>query len=250
MCAIHHSNRLHRRRRSDKGGAPWGHFSGPLWGATLRNCTFVDVVARRPGAAGRMVMCALLVPGAAWSWRLRHTFADRPWLRLCSCEDRSSIRRPFLCPHISGAVRRWCRSGCPDSRRSRWEVHMCRAADAGRRDRTVTPRSQWLRKTFGVIRQHVLKPWMKPRSRKVEALCGIREMTKELTGDCTDRPPVTSHVTCPKLRSAPRGQPRACCHGGRASARARTSDKVTSSVVFGLRVLRLPGGAHTSPRSA
>ena len=77
-----------------------------------------------------------------------------------------------------------------------------------------------------------------------------REMTKELTGDCTDRPPVTSHVTCPKLRSAPRGQPRACCHGGRASARARTSDKVTSSVVFGLRVLRLPGGAHTSPRSA
>lgn len=141
--------------------------------------------------------------------------------------------------------------GCPDSRsRSRWEVHMCRAADAGRRDRTVTPRSQWLRKTFGVIRRHVLKPWMKPRSRKVEALCGIREMTKELTGDCTDRPPVTSHVTCPKLRSAPLGQPRACCHGGRASARARTSDKVTSSVVFGLRVLRLPGGAHTSPRSA
>ena len=67
-------------------------------------------------------------------------------------------------------------------------------------------------------------------------------------GDCTDRPPVTSHVTCPELRSAPRGQPRACCHGGRASARARTSNKVTSSVVFGIRE-RLPGGAHTSPRS-
>ena len=67
-------------------------------------------------------MCAACA-GAAGSWRLRHTFADRPWLRLCSCEDRSSIRRPFLCPHISGAVRRWCRR-VPDSRRSRWEVHV------------------------------------------------------------------------------------------------------------------------------
>ena len=113
-------------------------------------------------------MCAACA-GSAWSWRLRHTFADRPWLRLCSCEDRSSIRRPFLCPHISGAVRRWCRSGCRTAGGGRC---MCRAADAGRRDRTVTPRSQWLRKTFGVIRRHVLKPWMKPRSRKVEALCG------------------------------------------------------------------------------
>lgn len=65
-------------------------------------------------------MCAAYA-GATWSWRLRHTFADRPWLRLCSCEDRSSIRRPFLCPHISGAVRRWCRR-VPDSRR--WEVHV------------------------------------------------------------------------------------------------------------------------------
>jgi hypothetical protein len=112
--------------------------------------------------------------GAAWSWRLRHTFADRPWLRLCSCEDRSSNRRPFLCPHISGAVRRWCRR-VPDSRR--WEVHVSCGRCGTTRQITVTPRSQWLRKTFasisfGVILRHVLKPWMKPRSRKVEALCG------------------------------------------------------------------------------
>ena len=190
-------------------------------------------------------MCAACA-GAAGSWRLRHTFADRPWLRLCSCEDRSSIRRPFLCPHISGAVRRWCRR-VPDSRR--WEVHVsCGRCGTTRQngDAPVTVAAQDIRSYTSAC----IKTMDETALKKGRSPVRERELTKELTGDCTDRPPVTSHVTCPKLRSAPRGQPRACCHGGRASARARTSDKVTSSVVFGLRVLRLPGGAHTSPRSA